>query len=100
MTSDHIWPPTAFVYTKNRDRILNKELIATFLELLLAAPEVMPARVNYVGPAYLIVAKHEATAEFGALLERWHPPAGLGLPHVPGEDRRKGRSATTSARRC
>jgi hypothetical protein len=35
---DPAWHPTSF--TKNRDRLLNEELMAKFLELLLAAPEV------------------------------------------------------------
>ncbi len=37
---DPVWHPTTF--TKNRDRLLNEELIAKFLESLLAAPEVQP----------------------------------------------------------
>ncbi|KMM17419.1 IS5 family transposase [Synechococcus sp. GFB01] len=37
---DPVWHPTTF--TKNRDRLLNEELMAMFLELLLASPEVMP----------------------------------------------------------
>jgi len=32
----HVWHPSTF--TKNRDRVLNEELKAEFLELLLAAP--------------------------------------------------------------
>ena len=35
---DPVWHPTSF--TKNRDRVLNEELMAKFLELLLATPEV------------------------------------------------------------
>ena len=35
-----VWHPTTF--TKNRDRLLNEELMATFLELLMASPEVKP----------------------------------------------------------
>ena len=35
---DPVWHPTTF--TKNRDRLLNEELMAKFLELLLASPEV------------------------------------------------------------
>ncbi len=35
-----IWHPTTF--TKNRDRLLNEELMARFLELLMASPEVKP----------------------------------------------------------
>lgn len=37
---DPVWHPTTF--TKNRDRLLNEELMARFLELLLASPEVKP----------------------------------------------------------
>lgn len=37
---DPVWHPTTF--TKNRDRLLNEELMAKFLELLLAAPAVKP----------------------------------------------------------
>lgn len=37
---DPVWHPTTF--TKNRDRLLNEELMARFLELLLAAPEIEP----------------------------------------------------------
>ena len=37
---DPVWHSTSF--TKNRDRLLNEELMAKFLELLLAAPEVKP----------------------------------------------------------
>lgn len=37
---DPVWHPTSF--TKNRDRLLNEELMARFLELLLASPEVKP----------------------------------------------------------
>ncbi len=33
---DPVWHPTTF--TKNRDRLLNEELMAKFLELLLATP--------------------------------------------------------------
>jgi transposase len=35
---DPVWHPTTF--TKNRDRLHNEELMARFLELLLASPEV------------------------------------------------------------
>jgi IS5 family transposase len=37
---DPVWQPTTF--TKNRDRLLNEELMARFLELLMASPEVKP----------------------------------------------------------
>jgi transposase len=37
---DPVWHSTTF--TKNRDRLLNEELMAKFLELLMASPEVKP----------------------------------------------------------
>jgi transposase len=37
---DPVWHPTTF--TKNRDRLLNEELMARFLELLMASPELRP----------------------------------------------------------
>uniref|UniRef100_UPI00398BCBF5 transposase n=1 Tax=Vulcanococcus limneticus TaxID=2170428 RepID=UPI00398BCBF5 len=37
---DPVWHPTTF--SKNRDRLLNEELMAKFLELLLASPELRP----------------------------------------------------------
>jgi hypothetical protein len=40
--SDHIWPPADFVYTKNRDRLLNDDFMGLFLEKLMGAPEVKP----------------------------------------------------------
>jgi len=39
-SDDHVWHPTSF--TKNRDRLLNEELMAKFLELLLTSPEWKP----------------------------------------------------------
>jgi hypothetical protein len=39
-SDDPVWHPTTF--TKNRDRLVNEERMAKFLELLLAAPEVKP----------------------------------------------------------
>jgi transposase len=39
---DPVWHPTKV--TKNRDRLLNEELMAKFLELLLAAPGIPPIR--------------------------------------------------------
>jgi len=41
---DPVWQPTSF--TKNRDRLLNGELMARLLELLLASPEVKPLRAK------------------------------------------------------
>ena len=63
---DPVWHPTTF--TKNRDRLLNEELMAKFLELLLAAPEVKP----------LLSLEH---------IGRWHLAASLGLPQLAGVER-------------
>ena len=38
----HVWPPADFVYTKNRERLLNDQLMGKFLEKLMGTPEVMP----------------------------------------------------------
>jgi transposase len=54
---DPVWHPTSF--TKNRDRLLNEELIAKFLNLLLATPEVKP----------LLSSKHFSVD--GTLLRAW-----------------------------
>ncbi|MEY2645225.1 MAG: hypothetical protein RLZZ611_1874 [Cyanobacteriota bacterium] len=62
---DPVWHPTTF--TKNRDRLLNKQLMAKFLELLLAALEVKPLL---------------SSEPFG-----WHPAAGLGVAELSGADR-------------
>ena len=45
---DPVWLPTTF--TKNRDRLLNEELMAKFLELLLAAARVPGIGVIPWGP--------------------------------------------------
>jgi transposase len=54
---DPVWHPTTF--TKNRDRLLNEELIAKFLELLLAATEIKPLRSS------------EHSSVNGTLLRAW-----------------------------
>ena len=41
---DSIWHPTTF--TKNRDRLLNEDLMGRFLEKLMGAPEVKPLLSN------------------------------------------------------
>jgi hypothetical protein len=38
----HIWPPADRVHTKNRDQLLNEELMVRFLELLMASTEDQP----------------------------------------------------------
>ena len=67
---DPVWHPTTF--TKNRDRLLNEELMAKFLELLLAAPEVKP----------LLSSEHFSVD--GTLLQAWASHASL--ERIDGED--------------
>ena len=56
-SDDHVWHPTSF--TKNRDRLLNEELMAKFLELLLTSPEGKP----------LVSSEHFSV--YGTLLRTW-----------------------------
>ena len=63
--SDHIWPPADFVYTKNRDRLLNDDVMGLFLEKLMGAPEVKP----------LLSDEHFSVD--GTLLQAWASHASL-----------------------
>ncbi len=54
---DPVWHATTF--TKNRDRLLNEELMAKFLELLMASPEAKP----------LLISEHFSVD--GTLLRAW-----------------------------
>jgi hypothetical protein len=69
--SHHIWPPADCVHTKNRDQLLNEELMARFLELLMASTEDQPL----LSPEHFSV---DVT-----LLRAW------GLPQLPGAHRRE-----------
>ncbi len=42
LASHHLWPPADCVYTKNRKRLLNEDVMGKFLEKLMGAPEVKP----------------------------------------------------------
>ncbi len=66
---DSIWHPTTF--TKNRDRFLNESLIAKFLKLLLAIPEVKPL----LSPEHFYVD--------GTLLVAWASPQCSGAHRWP-----------------
>ncbi len=63
---DPVWHSTTF--TKNRDRLLNEELMARFLEQLMAAPQDKP----------LLSSEHFSGG--------WHFAAGLGVPQLAGAD--------------
>ena len=90
---DPVWHPTSF--TKNRDRLLNEELMAKFLELLLATPEVKP----------LLSSEHFSVD--GTLLRAWASQSSLeridGLddgPPPPSGGNRFGSSATGGKKRA
>jgi transposase len=67
---DPIWHPTTF--TKNRDRLLNEQVMGKFLEKLMAAPEVKPLLSN------------EHFSVDGTLLQAWASHASL--ERIDGED--------------
>lgn len=67
---DPIWHPTTF--TKNRERLLNEQVIGKFLEKLMAAPEVKP----------LLSDEHFSVD--GTLLQAWVSHASL--ERIDGED--------------
>jgi len=72
---DPIWHPTTF--TKNRDRLLNEQIMGRFLMKLVGAPEVKPLLSN------------EHVSVDG-------PAAGLGLPCLAGADRWSGRPTASA----
>ncbi len=67
---DPIWHPTTF--TKNRERLLNEQIMERFLEKLMAALEVKP----------LLSDEHFSVD--GALLRAWASPASL--ERIDGQD--------------
>jgi transposase len=67
---DPIWHPTTF--TKNRERLLNEQVMGKFLEKLMAAPEVKPLLSN------------EHFSVDGTLLQAWASHASL--ERIDGED--------------
>lgn len=67
---DPVWHPTTF--TKNRERLLSEELMARFLELLMASPEVKP----------LLSSEHFSVD--GTLLRAWASHASL--ERIDGSD--------------
>jgi len=74
---DSIWHPTTF--TKNRERLLNEQIMERFLEKLMAAPEVKPLRSD------------EHFSVDGTLLQAFASHAPPALPsdrgHVPMDNR-------------
>jgi transposase len=91
---DPVWHPTTF--TKNRDRLLNEELMAQFLELLLAAPEVKPLlsseHFSVDGTLLRAWASHSSLERIDGLDDELPPPsAGKGFGGASsGKKRAKG----------
>ncbi len=75
---DQVLHPTTF--TKNRDRLLNEELMAKFLELLLAAPEVKPLlsseHFSVDGTLLRAWASHSSLERIDGLDDSPPPPSG------------------------
>lgn len=92
---DPVWHPTTF--TKNRDRLLNEELMAKFLELLLAAPEVKPLlsseHFSVDGTLLRAWASHSSLERIDGLNDGPPPPSGgngFGGAPTTGKKRAKG----------
>ena len=92
---DPVWHPTTF--TKNRDRLLNEELMAKFLELLLAAPEVKPLlsseHFSVDGTLLRAWASHSSLERIDGLGDGPPPPSGgngFGSGATGGKKRAKG----------
>jgi transposase len=92
---DPVWHPTTF--TKNRDRLLNEDLMAKFLELLLAAPEVKPLlsseHFSVDGTLLRAWASHSSLERIDGLDDGPPPPSGgngFGGGPATGKKRAKG----------
>jgi transposase len=92
---DPIWHPTTF--TKNRDRLLNEELMARFLELLLASPEVKPLlsseHFSVDGTLLRAWASHSSLERIDGGDDEPPPPSGgngFGAGPAKGKKRAKG----------
>ena len=91
---DLVWHSTTF--TKNRARVLNEELMAKFLELLLAAPEVQPLlsseHFSVDGTLLRAWASHSSLERIDGLDDE-PPPTSVGKGfggNAPGKKRAKG----------
>ncbi|WP_216916623.1 MULTISPECIES: IS5 family transposase [unclassified Synechococcus] len=92
---DVVWHPTTF--TKNRDRLLNEELMAKFLELLLASPEVKPLlsseHFSVDGTLLRAWASHSSLERIDGIDDDPPPPSGgkgFGSSAGQGKKRAKG----------
>lgn len=91
---DLVWHSTTF--TKNRDRVLNEELMAKFLELVLPAPEVQPLlsseHFSVDGTLLRAWASHSSLERIDGLDDEPPPPnGGQGFGrNAPDKKRAKG----------
>jgi transposase len=92
---DPVWHPTTF--TKNRDRLLNEELMARFLELLMASPEVKPLlsseHFSVDGTLLRAWASHSSLERIDGSDDDPSPPSGgngFGSGPAKGKKRAKG----------
>jgi transposase len=92
---DPVWHPTSF--TKNRDRLLNEELMARFLKLLLASPEVKPLlsseHFSVDGTLLRAWASHSSLERIDGIDDDPPPPSsgnGFGSSPAKGKKRAKG----------
>ena len=98
---DAIWHPTTF--TKNRDRLLNDDVMGLFLEKLMGAPEVKPLLSDehlLVGGTLLQAwASHASLKRIDSQEDLPPPPTALALARVLGLPRRvrSGQKATSAA---
>jgi transposase len=92
---DPVWHPTTF--TKNRERLLNEELMARFLELLMASPEVKPLlsseHFSVDGTLLRAWASHSSLQRIDGSDDEPPPPGGgngFGTAAAKGKQRAKG----------
>jgi transposase len=88
---DPIWHPTTF--TKNRDRLLNEQVMGRFLEKLMAAPEVKPLLSNehfsVDGTLLQAWASHASLERIDGDEDRPPPPSGPGEGFGAAKDGKK-----------
>ncbi len=89
---DPLWRPTTF--TKTRERLLNEELMAKFLALLMAAPEVKPLlsseHVSVDGTLLRAWASHSSLERIDGTGDDPQPPSGRnGFGSAPAKDKKR-----------
>lgn len=89
---DPVWHPTTF--TKNRDRLLNEELMAKFLELLLASAEVKPLlsseHFSVDGTLLRAWASHSSLERIDGTDDDPPPPSsGNGFGSIPAKNKKR-----------